>query len=95
MRDSLLITDVAFTPASTGTRDAGLAGYIECTANGELRLCGLTLRKKSQGGHAISFPFKLDARGVRRPFMRPLDTASRRDIERQILGALRKQGRLA
>lgn len=92
MRDSIQITEVAYTPASAALRATGLLGYVEGTANCELRLCGLTLRWKAKGGHSIAFPFRLDAHGVRRPYMRPIDARARAEIERQILGALRRQG---
>lgn len=94
MHSTLLITDVVLTRTGAADRAEGLLGYVACTVDFQLRLDGLTLRRKAQGGHSISFPERRDSNGDRRPYMRPIDPWARRDIERQILGALRARGEI-
>ena len=95
MHSTLLLTDVLLTPARHADQATGLVGYVACTVDFQLRLDSLALRKNASGKHSISFPARTDAMGVKHPYMRPIDARARADIERQIIGTLRREGRLA
>jgi hypothetical protein len=73
-----------------GTDDevrTGLLGYLSIHY-GDLVLDGVTLRRKSDGGFALSWPAKTDRGGRRHAFVRPVDDRVRRAIEREVLGQL-------
>ena len=55
---------------------------------GDLIVDGVTLRRKSDGGFALSWPARTDRGGRRHAYVRPADDRIRREIERVILGAL-------
>jgi hypothetical protein len=86
--DPVRITEVNLTASSPGDRATGLLGYVAATLNGTVRLDGLILRRTASGQLALSFPARRDARGNQHPYVRPVDDASRRDIEHQIFTAL-------
>ena len=88
-RPLIAISEVSFTTASGHDARAGLLGWIRATVNDSLRLDGLTLRRTESGRLAISFPSRRDSSGRRHFFVRPVNDDARREVERQIIEALR------
>lgn len=85
---SITISNVRFTAAGPEEITSGLIGYVSVTLNGSLRLDGLALRRTADGRMTISYPSRKDGSGRKHPLIRPLDDASRKELETQILGAL-------
>lgn len=85
---TLAVTDLRLTAAGPDLQRTGLLGWISCTLGGTLRVDGITLRRTAEGRLALSFPARKDRNGVLHPLLRPLDDATRAEIERQILGQL-------
>lgn len=81
------VSDVRLTPAAVVDAESGLVGYVTLRYGG-LLLDGLTLRRKREGGLVISYPARRDRAGRDHPYLRPLDDATRREIESQVLQAL-------
>ena len=88
MSEPIVVTKVHFTAASQDDVQLGLLGWASCLVNGGLELDGLTIRRTRAGRHAVSFPSRRDGSGRERFYVRPIDDQARREIERQILGAL-------
>jgi hypothetical protein len=80
--------------ASDAEIRTGLLGYLSIHY-GDLVLDGVTLRRKSDGGFALSWPAKTDRGGRRHAYVRPVDDRVRRAIEREVLAQLgqREDGR--
>ncbi len=85
----IAISNIVFSAASDQDVEAGLLAWIACTVNNALRLDGLTLRRMENGKLTISFPARRDSSGRQHFFIRPLDDVTRREIERQIVEAIR------
>jgi DNA-binding cell septation regulator SpoVG len=87
MRRRTLVTDVRLTahPACQG----GLIGWVAFTLIGAVRVDGIALRRSLAGDLILSFPERTDGGGRRHPILRPIDDRTRREIERQVLTALR------
>ncbi len=79
------ITDVRLARASALDVSSGLLGWVSATVNGTLGLDGITLRRTRGGRLALSYPARRDRHGFEHPFVRPLDDATRKEIERQVL----------
>ena len=88
----LHVTDAHLTPAHHRDRDTGLLGYVEFVLSGTLAIDGVTLRRSADGALYIAFPARTDRAGDRHPYIRPLGEAVRRDVEGQVLRALRLGG---
>ena len=86
--DPIRLGDIRLTAAGPDLQKTGLLGWVTCTINGCLRLDGITLRRTAAGRLTLSFPARKDRSGVIHPFLKPLDDATRVEIERQILGQL-------
>ena len=84
----LLVSDVRFTAASPTGVASGLLGWASCTLNDSLRLDGIAVRRKADGGLALSYPARRDAVGRQHYYIRPLDDAARREVEHQLLSAI-------
>ncbi len=82
------ISGVQFVSAQLLDVDDGFLGWVSCTLNESIRLNGLALRRTREGRLALSFPARKDAMGRKHFFLRPLDDATRRKIERQVFRAL-------
>jgi DNA-binding cell septation regulator SpoVG len=95
MADPLHVTNVSLFPAGRVSRRSGLYGWLTFELNGVLAFEGATLRLSAEGRFYVSFPTRRDGNGREHHLVRPLDDATRREIEEQILSALRRQGRLA
>ena len=83
-----LISGLGFVPGTARDLREGLVGYVTLTFADLLLLDGLVLRRTAAGKHALSFPSKTDALGIRRPYYRPLDDRARRIIEDAVFRAL-------
>ncbi|MBL8726659.1 MAG: hypothetical protein JNK49_21640 [Planctomycetes bacterium] len=77
----------SWTRATDDEVRSGLLGYLGVDY-GDLMLDGVTLRRTADGRLALSFPSRTDRKGRRHPFIRPVDEAARRTIERAILAQL-------
>ncbi|MBI3843544.1 MAG: septation protein SpoVG family protein [Planctomycetes bacterium] len=84
----IIVSGVQFHSADAEQAATGLLGFVSATLNGKLRIDGLALRRSLEGKVILSWPAKRDAAGQQHHFVRPLDSAARQEIERQILGAL-------
>ncbi len=80
------VTDLRFTPA--GLQQSGLLGYLSFRV-GDLKVDGVTLRRTTSGRLALSYPAKRDHWGRDHTYVRPSDDSTRREIEQQVLEALR------
>ena len=87
-RQALRIDEVKFVSASSADVATGLLGWAACTINGTLRLDSLAIRRTLDGRLVVSFPGRRDGSGQLHPYVRPLDDASRCEIETQIFRAL-------
>ena len=87
------VTDIRFAPANAALQSRGLLGWVICSY-GDLELRCLQVRRTAEGKCAIAFPHQRDAHGTKHPVVRPLDQAARDAIEAQVLGELRRRGRL-
>jgi hypothetical protein len=67
--------------------ESGLLGYISIEF-GPLILDGICLRRTADGRFTLSFPARTDRAGKRHSYIRPVDDAARKAIEREILGQL-------
>jgi len=84
----LEVADVRFQAASAADVRFGLLGYVSFDIGGGLRVSGVTVRRTADGRLCLSFPGRLDRRGNRRPFMRPVSRDSRAAIEAQVFAAI-------
>jgi len=62
----------------------GLLGYLSVLF-GDLVVDGITLRQTAEGKFALSYPARTDRAGRRHAYVRPVDDAARRAIERELL----------
>jgi hypothetical protein len=88
MRTNIKISNVCFSPAKPQEALKGLRGWISCCLNGRIQFEGIALRRTRGGRHTLSFPARLDNVGRRHFYIRPLDDAARRVIERQVFQEL-------
>ena len=86
--EGLRIDRIGLTTAGPDAAKDGLLGWIRCRLNRRLQLDGITLRRTLDGRPTLSFPAKTDAAGNRRYYLRPMDDATRTEIERQVFEAL-------
>ena len=73
--------------ASDDDLKSGLLGFISVEL-GNLILDGICLRRTAAGRFALSFPARTNRAGRRHSYIRPVDDAARKAIEREILGQL-------
>jgi hypothetical protein len=71
-----------------------LLGWVTFELDGTLRLDGIALRRTLAGDVRLSDPQRVDRQGREHPYIRPVDDAARREVERQVLQALRVAGRV-
>ena len=88
-----VVTDVRFAEASPPFKSKGLLGWV-CAQYGDLQLDGLRVLRTEGRRHTLGFPSHVDANGVSHAYYRPLDQAARDAIEAQVLGELKRRGRL-
>ena len=82
------ITDLKLTASNDKDRRTGLLGWLQLELDGSLVVDGITLRRTLDGRHALSFPTRIDGTGRERPYVRPIDDATRRDLEQQVFERL-------
>ena len=85
---ALTLSSVRFTRASEQDVRSGLLGFVELTIGGRLRVDGITVRRTRAGRLVLSFPSRRDCAGNDHPYIRPIDDATRRQLEATILSAL-------
>lgn len=73
---------------------AGLLGWATIEVGG-LAIEDVQVRRDRKGRVYLSFPTRLGKHGDRRPLVRPLTNDARIEIEREVIDALRLQGRVA
>ena len=88
MPDPIRVSEVKFRSASPPDQETGLLGWASATYGG-LRLDAIAVRRTCDRKITLSFPSRRDNQGRRHFLVKPLNDASRRDFEHQILSALR------
>lgn len=76
------ITSVRFTRARTG---GGLLGWVSFRLEPGLLVDGVALRRSQDGALVFSWPARRDRAGQYHHHVRPMDDASRREVEEQLL----------
>lgn len=85
---ALTVTGVRFTAASPEERGRGLLGFTSFVVAGGVRLDGVTVRRTADGRYTLAYPVREDATGREHYAVRPIDSRTRRALERQVLGHL-------
>ncbi len=85
---NLRISDVRFVAASAEDVERGILGWISLVLNDTIQLDGVTLRRTLDGRLTVSFPARRDGKGQQHFFVRPLNDATRREVENAILTAI-------
>ena len=88
------VADIRYAEANAALRSKGLLGWVNLSLNDAFQLNCLALRRTAAGEYALSFPSRTDARGIMHPFYKPLSDQVRRDVLAQVLGELRRRGKL-
>jgi len=92
MRDLLRVDKIRFTPASRELRRTGMMGWAMCRLDGRWELDCLAVRRTTDGRYKLSFPSRTDGNGVEHAYFRPLDNATRDEIECAVIAELRRRG---
>ena len=90
----LRVSDVCLTRAPKSLVREGLLGWVRVALDGRIGLDGLGVRRTEAGLLLITFPVRIDGHGNQHRLVWPLDGATRRELERQILAALEAEGTL-
>jgi hypothetical protein len=90
MGNDLCTTDLRFTPAPSWWPDKELLGWASCVVDDRVALGGLGVRRGLRGEYELTFPGPRIGTGHRDS--EPRDDETRRSIEAQVLGELRRQG---
>jgi DNA-binding cell septation regulator SpoVG len=93
MRIMTRATVVSFRPARPLDVATGLLGYARVQV-GDLVVDSVAIRRARDGRHLISLPSRRDRGGVEHTLIAPASSAIGRDIEAQVLAALRARGEL-
>ena len=86
-------TDIRIRTWARGSKSeirTGLLGYLS-VFYGDLVIDGVTLRRKSDGRFALSWPRRTTRSGQHHAYVRPVDDRIRRQIESEILGQLKPE----
>jgi hypothetical protein len=89
----LQISEVRFVVAPAQYQATGLIGWATCVMDGSLGLA-LGVRTTREGRWTLSFPARIGGDGQLHDQAWPVDQKSRDAIETQVLGELRRRGRL-
>jgi DNA-binding cell septation regulator SpoVG len=65
---------------------SGLLGFVS-VYYGQLVIDGIVVRRTAEGRLTLSFPERRDRHGGRHPYVRPVDDAARKEIEKAVFGA--------
>jgi hypothetical protein len=87
-----LVQAVSLAPASADDARGGLLGWVAFDLAETLRVDGVALRRRLDGGLTLAFPRRRDRAGDSHPYLRPLDAQSRAVIEHQVFAALGLDG---
>jgi hypothetical protein len=87
MSPDLSVSGMRFEPAGTTDVATGLIGWCSFLLNDRVRVDGVALRRTMDKKLTLSWPSRIDGNGRRHPYLRPIDDASRRDLEQQVLSA--------
>lgn len=82
---------LSFRPAKALDQAAGLLGYARVQI-GDLLVDGVAIRRSRDGRHVISLPSRRSREGHEFSVVAPVSNAVGRDLEQQVLEALRTQG---
>ena len=85
---SPVVTEVRPTPAPARLLPTGLLGWVSFVLDPGIQLECVAVRRTQTGRLTLSYPAKDDGWGKRWTFVRPIDNATRREIERQVLAQL-------
>jgi len=85
------ISVLSFRPAKPLDRATGLIGYVELEV-ADLRLDGVTVRRTVDGRYALSYPVRRDRSGTEHSLVAPVTAQVGREIELEVLAALRAKG---
>ncbi len=91
----LHVSRVRLTRGSARDKERGLVGYIRFLLNGWLQLDGLTLRRRAEGGHAISYPLRKRCGDQEHHVVYPIDERARGRLDALLLEALQRKGLLS
>ena len=94
MRVDLRVRDVRFLNADRQHRADGLYGWVSFVLGDTVHIDGVAVRRAADGRWHLSFPRRLDAKGVEHSVVRPLDSIARASIEAQVFAALRRGARI-
>ncbi len=86
--DPLRVADVRFTAAPANQRVHGILGYVEFVLNDAFVVDAVQVRRTALGRTTLSFAHRVDRRGTRRFWFRPLSDDVRLIIEAQVFAAL-------
>jgi len=85
---SLVVSEPRFMPATAAEAATGLLGWASVLLDGSVRIDGLAVRRKLDGGLTLAWPARTDRLGQRHPLVRPVTNAARRALESDIFRAL-------
>jgi len=84
------ISEVRFMAAPERLLPTGLLGWVSFVIDCRLRVGGVAVRRSLQGRTYLSFPARDDGIGKRWEYLKPIDDATRREIEQQVLAQIRE-----
>lgn len=85
------IRDVCFRRAPDDLHADGLLGWVSATID-TLRIDGFVLRRTAAGELQLFYPERMERGGRRHSIVRPVDERTQADIERTVIGQLRRRG---
>lgn len=80
-----------FTPAPPLDVADGLLGWVDLELGALVVVHGVAVRRTRGGALSLSWPVRDDRRRERRAVVRPLDDRARVEVERHVLGELRRR----
>jgi len=83
--------DIRYMPAPGTVRATGMLGWVTFDL-GPVQIDSVSVRRRKDGTHHLSFPIRTDSNGVEHSIVRPLNASARAEIETTVLGELRKRG---
>ncbi len=91
MTDRPVLSGLRFVRAPEYLVRKGLVAWASFELPGGIRADGVTIRRRLEDGTlGISFPGHWDRAGIRHAYLKPVDEAARRALEKQILAAFAK-----
>lgn len=88
----MAIAIVEYRAAGSKASDPGLLGLAQIRLGGLILIKCVAVRRTREGRVYLSFPSRELRTGERRHVVRPVDAASRRWIEEQVIAQLRERG---